>query len=710
MQSPHSKRSLDACREELDAKLELLSQLCLQDVDDSQAPDSPSNHRDRSSYRDAITDQWIQAEYRWALEAADDSAVSLPDLFDGDFEDDGDVCMPQMYDPGLFTEPRCPPCTPTRRSLKLHQRAYSEKDKPLPEIPRPSLVRSDIPDAPPPSPRTPRSPFPPSVSNTPPRSPLVPTNSTPPNSPRISSSPPNSPKSRTFPRSPPAPVVPLSVSPSKASVPRPTPVQRHATYPSISSTLDLLEERESPVEKRSGVYVTGDAEMPTFEKVSVAAGRARSASASIGRSSGEALRPVVSGLNQSPRRKQRPTLPTLLTSTSSPQLRTLAAQCSVLSAASSTTTLLPSPLAVTPDAPDRAHGAPLAGIPFMSAGSPTDRECQLPSRWSLDSVASRPVPSNPTSPSESQSSNKGKTRDRLISFISRGRSGSVGKTAASGVTVVSQEVLDIGRRSVSKEPQFEMVSPRPSLSTLGRPLPITPSTSSSASSSPSSSEISTPSTLPTSPEFTNASPAPVFHDPFSTSSPSFVPPESTQSRDFSESHHLTSAPGLLASPFKCSNGSFQDGSLDSAGIPGSLPPEPTLPLPSPGTPSPSFFNPQRPQSFFSSLALKRRARRRGKKLVITGVLPFTESDHWPGDQAPSDLDTERRQRERKKRYENVVHWCENFGALRKIERKEDGSLHVYWRDWEVADMVCRVQAQVYIKGVGRVTLAWHYIS
>lgn len=83
MQSPHSKRSLDACREELDAKLELLSQLCLQDVDDSQAPDSPSNHRDRSSYRDAITDQWIQAEYRWALEAADDSAVSLPDLFDG---------------------------------------------------------------------------------------------------------------------------------------------------------------------------------------------------------------------------------------------------------------------------------------------------------------------------------------------------------------------------------------------------------------------------------------------------------------------------------------------------------------------------------------------------------------------------------------------------------------------------------------------------
>lgn len=86
--------------------------------------------------------------------------------------------------------------------------------------------------------------------------------------------------------------------------------------------------------------------------------------------------------------------------------------------------------------------------------------------------------------------------------------------------------------------------------------------------------------------------------------------------------------------------------------------------------------------------------------MITGVLPFTESDHWPGDQAPSDLDTERRQRERKKRYENVVHWCENFGALRKIERKEDGSLHVYWRDWEVADMVSPeyVQSTLWLTG------------
>ncbi|KAH9940709.1 hypothetical protein B0H21DRAFT_655472, partial [Amylocystis lapponica] len=137
------------------------------------------------------------------------------------------------------------------------------------------------------------------------------------------------------------------------------------------------------------------------------------------------------------------------------------------------------------------------------------------------------------------------------------------------------------------------------------------------------------------------------------------------------------------------------------------PPEPTLPLPSPSMPSPSFLTPQRPQSFFSSLALKRCVRRRGKKLVITGV--DAGELLGPAAQAMGELAQERSKRESELRYQNVVRWCESFGAIRKVDRRLDGSIHVYWREWEVADMVCRVQAQVFIKEVGRVSLAWHYI-
>ncbi|PCH45098.1 hypothetical protein WOLCODRAFT_155105, partial [Wolfiporia cocos MD-104 SS10] len=96
-------------------------------------------------------------------------------------------------------------------------------------------------------------------------------------------------------------------------------------------------------------------------------------------------------------------------------------------------------------------------------------------------------------------------------------------------------------------------------------------------------------------------------------------------------------------------------------------------------------------SLFAALALKRR---RKKKLVIAGVLAGAGAGAA----------------EQARRYENVVRWCRGFGETRKIERREDGSLHVYWKEWEVADRVCRVQAQVYIKDVGRVSLAWHYTS
>ena len=50
-------------------------------------------------------------------------------------------------------------------------------------------------------------------------------------------------------------------------------------------------------------------------------------------------------------------------------------------------------------------------------------------------------------------------------------------------------------------------------------------------------------------------------------------------------------------------------------------------------------------------------------------------------------DYHHRMHEQQRRVQNVVRWCESFGPVKKVETKEDGSLHVYWKDWEVADMV-----------------------
>ena len=37
--------------------------------------------------------------------------------------------MPHLYDPTLFSDPRVSPLPPTKPTAKVHQRAYSEKDK-----------------------------------------------------------------------------------------------------------------------------------------------------------------------------------------------------------------------------------------------------------------------------------------------------------------------------------------------------------------------------------------------------------------------------------------------------------------------------------------------------------------------------------------------------------------------------------------------------
>lgn len=72
-------------------------------------------------------------------------------------------------------------------------------------------------------------------------------------------------------------------------------------------------------------------------------------------------------------------------------------------------------------------------------------------------------------------------------------------------------------------------------------------------------------------------------------------------------------------------------------------------------------------------------------MVITCIPTETVED--PEDEGQARIAALRRERENRRRYDCVVNWCEAFGVVRRFERKDDGSIHVYWRDWEVADMV-----------------------
>ncbi|KAI0045242.1 hypothetical protein FA95DRAFT_1607864 [Auriscalpium vulgare] len=80
--------------------------------------------------------------------------------------------------------------------------------------------------------------------------------------------------------------------------------------------------------------------------------------------------------------------------------------------------------------------------------------------------------------------------------------------------------------------------------------------------------------------------------------------------------------------------------------------------------------------------IKEKTGRPSKRLVVTGV-------------RDGDLRAE----------EAVRLWCESFGALRRIVRK-DGALHISFKKASVADTVCRLQAQVFIRGAGSVGLSW----
>ncbi|CCL99393.1 uncharacterized protein FIBRA_01411 [Fibroporia radiculosa] len=663
MQSYPAKRSIETSAAELDAKLELLSQLCLPDFDCTSFEGYPCPPS-------CADEEWM-AGYKSVVDASTNSSVST--MFDD--EEDMDACNPHLYDPTLFSDPRyASGATATEsRAQWPHQHAPSEIDKPLPEIPRPSLIRRGVPDAPPPSPYAAKPPMPLPFSETPPSSPLGSefTNlSRPSMTPTPPASPPRSPKGHTFPR---AQVNSAGVTPAVKS--RAPVVQRHATYPSLTSALDLLEDRHTSAEKRLGVLVSDDRQVGDESFLPVPSSRDRSIS--VGRSGAEGIKPALTSRIPSLKRKQRPALPALSTSTSSPQLRTLVSlgTASSMSSTSShgTTTAPASPVATMPTTSLSDSSAP---FPSSHAALEDDAPL-LSSRWSVDSVASRPTPSSQASLSPSsgpQSPTLGRKRDRLISFITRGRSGSLGKPPAPAMPSADPDVLDISRRSEGKEPHLTIVSPRPSLSNPLPPLPVAISASFSSSSSRSSA-ASSASSLPTPAEPSRRTPSPKVAE---------LAPAATDpaSGDFERRY---SGSGALLQPFEYQQ--CQDQELPSP--PASPPPEPTLPLPSPGTPSPSFLMVPQPRSHsFFSLALKRRPRRRGKMLIITGV--------------PDDED--------RSRYDSFVRWCESFGELRKISRQPDGTLHVFWRQWEAADMVCRLNAQVSIRDVGRVNIVWRYTN
>lgn len=57
------------------------------------------------------------------------------------------------------------------------------------------------------------------------------------------------------------------------------------------------------------------------------------------------------------------------------------------------------------------------------------------------------------------------------------------------------------------------------------------------------------------------------------------------------------------------------------------------------------------------------------------------------------------------KYEAISNWCEGFGQV-IVKQVENGAIVADFRDANVAESVCRLQAQVYITGAGSVSLSW----
>ncbi len=104
------------------------------------------------------------------------------------------------------------------------------------------------------------------------------------------------------------------------------------------------------------------------------------------------------------------------------------------------------------------------------------------------------------------------------------------------------------------------------------------------------------------------------------------------------------------------------------------PPQPTLPPPSPAIPSFSFVGSS--SQFTRSIVFGFIQKKRMKKLVISGALWLNQP---PSSSAQCSENLGKRKKAQK--------WCEGFGSVKKF-MEEEGSLHVYWKCWETADMVC----------------------
>ncbi|KAH8083312.1 hypothetical protein BXZ70DRAFT_579056 [Cristinia sonorae] len=586
------------------------------------------------------------------------SSVNLP--FEDEEEND-DACEACVYDPYLFA-----PSSPTRGTIASGIVPFtSDREKPLPS---PPLFQYRQP--PPPPPPTPGyySPVP-----SPPSTPQSLTfSSSASSSPRLPHTPPRPPFLLSAPR-------PRTRS-NRMSVGSTRSTLTHSPFPSISSTLSHLEDRETEVEKRSGVYVT-DAERGAEQRTDETLGDSSAViRGPVRKTSKELLKlqSFVAVADTELSLASRKASPTLSTSHSSPQLRTLA------------------DLAATPASPLRtaSPASTLASTSTQTARTHTltrshtfpspldDFGCDNPpmspsSRWSIDSTRSgQPLLPSVAENSPSDSPAKPRKRDRLISFISRNRTGSVGKAPSSPSS--ESEFADL----IGFQPEFFVGSSRrsskvisqPSSSSLHLPIqqptditpPLPISTSSSTSSASSSS------TLPT-PVDGNSSEDVLPH-------PSFFSPD--------QSSYLPE--------------------VDDAEYEADMY-EPTLPLPSPSVPTASFLIPQRPQSSFPFLSTFRRKTRRHRKLVVN-IPPYEPAmsvEEENGNPAAKKLKIEEGQR---KRHDAVVRWCESFGPLRRVEKRADGSLHIHWKEWEAADTVCRIAGQVHIKSVGTVSLEWHYLK
>ncbi len=144
-------------------------------------------------------------------------------------------------------------------------------------------------------------------------------------------------------------------------------------------------------------------------------------------------------------RKSRPTTPSLTTSVSSPALRNLAVLAST--PASPIRSVAPSAFPSAPrysaHQPSRSNTLPLSLLtdlslmPFQSTTQSSEPNPMLASRWSLDTTSAptevkRPVETaaEPTTTPEAPHSPRTNKRDRLLSFISRSRAGSVVKSSA----------------------------------------------------------------------------------------------------------------------------------------------------------------------------------------------------------------------------------------------------------------------------------------